>query len=420
MRPDSDADRPMRIAFVTTQYPPHDAGGIGSYVQSVSSAFARAGHQVTVVCSAEGQERSSTVEGPGVTVERFPIVGPSWLWRRWRRPEPERQRVLHALSSRWALRQLSGEFDIVEVPEWKAQGLLLSGPVVVHLHLPLPVRTAWAGDRPPVHRAVSHALERLGALRAARVTSTSVITSTMPDGSSWPGRRTVQVVSPPIDLGEWDDRLDVRQTDPVALFVGRLETRKAPEQLIEALARVRDEVPDARAVFVGRSMRHSDGRSYRTVLEELALRSGVPCEFHDPVSDQASMQRFYEQARVVAVPSGFEPLSLVVFEALACGRPVVLSDRVGAGEWLGDLDGAVVPYGDVEGLAAAIAPHLRAPEHAARVGDVGRRQARSVCAEDALVESRLAVYRAVRQERQRAAGGGPAAPTPRGGRMPRR
>lgn len=386
----------MKIAFVTTQYPPHDAGGIGSYVHSVASALARAGHEVTVVCSADGQTRSTSVEGAGVRVERFPLVGPHWLWSRWRRSEPERLRVRHALSSAWAMRQV-GTFDIVEVPEWKAQGLLLSGSVVVHLHLPLEVRSRWSDGPVPARRAISFGLERVGALRADALTATSVLTATLPDGSEWPGKRTVDIVAPPIDLQSWRPVDDV-SVEPRVLFVGRLETRKAPEQVIEALARLRDEAPDARAVFVGKSMRHRSGRPYRVVLEELARVHGVDCEFHDPVSDPAAMHRFYETARVVAVPSRFEPLSLVVFEALACGRPVVMSDRVGAGEWLRDFPESVVPTDDADQLAAALRPHLVDRSHAARTGAAGRALAEAVCAEDRVVETRVAVYRSVTRE----------------------
>ena len=384
----------MRIAFVTLQYPPHDAGGIGSYVQTVSAALVRAGHDVTVISAADDKVRSTTIEHPGVVVERFPMVGPRWLWAWWSRLEPERLRVHHALSGAWALRRIQSEFDVIEAPEWKAQGLLLRGTVVVHLHLPLEVRNAWDGGARRA-RHLSHLLERLGAERATAVTATSRLTSQMPDGRSWLQDKPVQIVAPPIDIGRWSGATNVESTEPRALFVGRLESRKAPEMLIDAIGHIRDHIPDATAVFVGRSLSHPSGLPYRDELEERAAQLGVRCEFHEPTSDAASMQRLYSSARVVVVPSRFEPLSLVAFEALAAGRPIVMSDRVGAAEWLGGLPGSVVPADDVAALASAIRPHLLDSRHAAEVGRQGRRLVSEICSDQNLVETRVAVYESV-------------------------
>ena len=99
----------------------------------------------------------------------------------------------------------------------------------------------------------------------------------------------------------------------------------------------------AALVFIG------DG-PLRPSLEAAAPRDGV--HFVGFVN-QADLPRHYAMCDVLALPSVFEPRGLVVNEAMACGLPVVASDRIGA---VGDLvrdgeNGLVFPAGDAAALA---------------------------------------------------------------------
>ena len=395
----------MHVAFVTLQYPPGGIGGIGTYVQTVARTMTDAGHDVTVICVADGQTRSTTMEG-GVRVERFAPPRPRWLWRRLVAPRQSlRVRVQHALWSAWALWRLGHRFDVVEVPEWKAQGLFLPmlrrGPVVVHLHLTFELEHAWNGTVPSRGQRLSYRLERRTATRAAARTATSRQTTRRPDGPPWIADDLVQIVAPPISVEEWSAIPSVIDTDPVVVFVGRLERRKAPEQLVEALGLLRDEVPGLRAVFAGRTM-NTGGRPYVDVLEELAGHHGVACEFRDPISTRTGMVALYREARVVAVPSRFETLSMVALEAMAAGRPAVITDQVGAVEWIGDeFPELVVPFGDPRLLADALRPHLVSATHAADTGRRSHDLVASICAADQVVSSRLAVYQRLDAARHR-------------------
>ena len=386
----------MRIAFVTLQYPPTGVGGIGTYVETIASALVRAGHEVTVVCAARDQRRSSAVEA-GVRVERFSTLGPRWLWDRLVAPHQAlRVRIHHALSSAWALWRVGQRFDVVEVPEWKAQGLLLRlvrrGAVVVHLHLGFELQAAWNGATASRGWRISFALERWTARLARECTATSERTRRLPDGSTWLASRQVEVVAPPLRSGPWRGCPRVQDTDPVVLFVGRLERRKAPEVLVEALGSIAAEVPGCRVVFVGRVM-GADDRSYADLVQARAAELGVACELHPPTADPDVLAALYGRARVVAVPSRFETLSMVVFESLACGRPVVMTDQVGAVEWIGsELPELVVRSEDVTALASALRPHLVDADHAASVGERGRRLVASITADERVVDDRVRVY----------------------------
>ena len=389
-----------RLAFVTLQYPPHGIGGIGSYVQVVATALAAAGHEVTVVCAARGQTRSTQIED-GVVVERFGVLGPAWLWERLVLPrQTARVRLHHALSGAVAVARLRRRWDVIEAPEWKAQGLLLRflrrGAVVTHVHLPLELEQAWNGARPSRGQRLSSWLERTSARLARGRTSTSRQTIRRPDGSTWLPEGDVTVVAPPLNLDVWTACEPITDASPpTVLCVGRLERRKAPELLVDALAKLVPEVVGLRVVFVG-GVKTADGRPYDALVAELAAAHGVACELRSPTADLAELRSLYAAARVVAIPSRFETLSMVALEALACGRPAVMTDAVGAAEWVGpELPELVVPAGDVDALAAALRPHLLDARHAATVGERGRRLVSELCAPEHVVGSRLAVYRRV-------------------------
>lgn len=69
---------------------------------------------------------------------------------------------------------------------------------------------------------------------------------------------------------------------------------------------------------------------------------------------QAHLRSVYGAADLTVLPSQYEAFGLVVAESLACGTPVVVSDRVGAGELVGAGEGMVRPMPDAGAIARAI------------------------------------------------------------------
>ena len=87
--------------------------------------------------------------------------------------------------------------------------------------------------------------------------------------------------------------------------------------LLEALAKLRTDEPEAHLVVVGEPRPASDAA--RTI-ERLGLEGAVT--FRPGVSD-AQLVELYREASVVAVPSLYEGFSLPAVEAMACEVPVV-------------------------------------------------------------------------------------------------
>jgi glycosyltransferase involved in cell wall biosynthesis len=140
--------------------------------------------------------------------------------------------------------------------------------------------------------------------------------------------------------------------------------------LLDALAKLRVERPDAHLVCIGRAK--PNGLADRR-LDELSLRDAVT--FRSGLT-QDELVALMRSAEVAAVPSFYEGFCLPAVEEMACGLPLVAT-RVGAlPEIVGSDEkaGLLVPPGDAEALAAALGGLLDSPERRATLGAAARRR----------------------------------------------
>lgn len=152
----------------------------------------------------------------------------------------------------------------------------------------------------------------------------------------------------------------------VFLFAGKLEPKKRPLDLVAALGHaVRDR--NVHALIVG------SGPLERSVREACGA-SGVRASFTGFLN-QSEITRAYTAADCLILPSDAgETWGLVVNEAMVCGLPAVVSDRVGCGPDLvtPDRTGWTYPCGDVRALAGLVDRIISDPGSARRVGAAAR------------------------------------------------
>ena len=139
---------------------------------------------------------------------------------------------------------------------------------------------------------------------------------------------------------------------PVVLFAGRMDDAKNAGAVVEALGRLAASA-DFVALLCGDGPRRAD-------LEARATRLGLADRVRFPgcVTDLAPLMR---RADVVVSLSRVEGCPNVVLEAMACGRPLVVSD-IHAHRSLVDASSAwLVPPDDAAAAAIAIGEALRRP-----------------------------------------------------------
>jgi glycosyltransferase involved in cell wall biosynthesis len=127
------------------------------------------------------------------------------------------------------------------------------------------------------------------------------------------------------------------------LFVGTIEPRKNLATLLDAWAMLRDR-PDL--VIVG-----AWGWLYESIKERIQrLGPGV---HHIAGLDPTELPAVYNLARALAHPAWYEGFGFPPLEAMACGTPVVVSDRSSLPELVGEA-GLIVPADDPEAWRKAL------------------------------------------------------------------
>lgn len=379
----------MRICLLTGEYPALGAhGGIGTYTQNLAHGLAGRGHAVTVLARAF----APTAPFQEGTVQIEPVLAP----RRWRLPVGNRYvgmstwtlPFIHEAARRFQALQAEAPFDVVEVPEYQGWGLGVLAkarcPVVVRLHSHTALVRRLNDVPLDLDARLVGALEAMSIRRGDVVLSNSkaLAEAMAQDFGADPERVGVLPLGidadrfRPGDAGWLRAELGLPESAPLLLYVGRLERRKGVEPMIEAFARVAGWFPEATLAMAGFStdtgpkqqslLTHLQGR-----LDALGLSERVRFLGHVPYEQ---LPAYYAGADICLAPSLYEPFGMIYLEAMACGRPVVGTAAGGAVEILKHGEnGLLVPPGEAEPLAVAIADLIADAPRRARLGENARR-----------------------------------------------
>ncbi|MDE6069348.1 MAG: glycosyltransferase family 4 protein [Alistipes sp.] len=187
--------------------------------------------------------------------------------------------------------------------------------------------------------------------------------------------RTTVILNSSPDARLKGEALDLRKTygiapdTPILLFCGRLVAEKGCDVLLRACARLGERC--CVLFFVG----GTDDEAYLSSLRTLAaaLPPGIRVEFP---GFRTGIGAWLAQADLCVQPSVVaEAGSLTVIEAMQAGCAVVASDNGSQPEYIEEgRTGLLVPPGDEEALAAAIARLLDDAELRRAMGEAARRR----------------------------------------------
>lgn len=155
------------------------------------------------------------------------------------------------------------------------------------------------------------------------------------------------------------------------MYAGSDDPRKNLRRLLEAFARLLNEFPNVRLVKVGAARFEAERSNLITLAQSLGLADRLI--FVNQVSEEDLVQ-FYNLASVFVYPALYEGFGLPPLEAMACGTPVVVSDRTALPEVVGEAGLMVNPY-KVEEIVAGLRQVLSDPLLAARLRQAGLERA---------------------------------------------
>ena len=172
--------------------------------------------------------------------------------------------------------------------------------------------------------------------------------------------------------------LGLDESDPLILFVGRIQPLKGASVAVRALdALVRGGLSRSRLVLVG-GPSGPHGSEELALLHDLVESFGLEARvrFVDPQPHEL-LSSYYRAADCCLVPSRSESFGLVALEAAACATPVVAS-AVGGLTTLVDhgRTGYLVDDGDAEAFASYAARIVTDPKLKAELGGAASKVAR--------------------------------------------
>ncbi|MFF1543994.1 glycosyltransferase family 4 protein [Streptomyces sp. NPDC058291] len=176
---------------------------------------------------------------------------------------------------------------------------------------------------------------------------------------------------------------------PLVVCVGRLCRQKGQDVLLRAWDAVARRTPGARLVLVGDG---PDAERLRSAAPESVLFAGAV----------ADVVPWYQAADLIVLPSRWEGMALAPLEALACGRPVVVTDVDGARESLPDAlaSHCLAPTDDPAALADTVTALLLDPLLRESLGHQGRRHVLATHDVRRTAEAVADVYRELLTTRQ--------------------
>jgi glycosyltransferase involved in cell wall biosynthesis len=164
----------------------------------------------------------------------------------------------------------------------------------------------------------------------------------------------------------------------VVLYVGHFGLRKGLINLIRAMGLVSKEVPDSALVCVGGVPEWLRKGQYWKYLRQLIATNELEEKVFlvDKVSNK-TLPVFYSACSVFVLPSYYEAFAKVVLEAMACGKPVVVTRDGGPSEAIQDGSspaGLLVDFGSERQLAEALITILQDERMGREMGNNGMRR----------------------------------------------
>lgn len=347
----------MHVVYVISP-----GGGPEAFIKTLLPWLERKGHRVSVVYTVASVDKAHTFP-PHVQV-RFAPVGnmhyylskiirdyKSWSLRL--RAWEEARAAYKAIEDIDA----SDPVDMVEVTEGSAFPCLCRRwPVVVRAH-----GSAWTFRhfcRDGVRRWDGE-LIRLEARQlscAGQVTAISAhLADHLAEFCQLP-RQRIQVLPYPVDTEKFcpEGLREILSGAPALMSVGRLEHRKGTDVLLQALGLLWERFPGMQLYLFGSEAQFTQGELLDMVppdhRRQVIFPGFVP---------HGRLPAYYRAATVYLAPTQYETFGYTILEAMACGCPVVSCEVGAVPELIQDgYNGVLVPFGEVESLAAAVASLL--------------------------------------------------------------
>jgi len=340
----------MNILFINTI---QMFGGGEGWMLRTLSALQQRGHRVHLLCRPDTllAQRSQAAGIPTHTIPVKGDIGPITIWRTYH--------LLKALSIDLILTNMDKELRFAGVAAKWAGGI----PLVSRRGIDYPLK-----DR--LHYRLSYNWLATMVVANSNATKESLLRH-----APWLKPDRVQVIYNGIDPEPFTTPavLNLRQElglGPVSRLigcVGQLDERKGWHTLMPAFVQTARRHPEAHLVAVGVG-------PLRDWIEHYAIEQAVADRVH-LLGFRDDIAEIMKNIDMLVLPSLWEGFGIVMVEAMAAGKPVIVTNVSSMPEVvLEEETGHIVPVRDPGALAHAIRDLLEHPEKAQALGASGRQR----------------------------------------------
>ena len=352
----------MKIAVLQDDFPPHHEGGSGVVAHQLSHEYVRRGHEVLVISSVHSPEHAGISNLGGVRIARL-YSSYHVRWRAYRslynpsvvgkidallhdfQPDVVHIHNVHAHLSYYSLilaRRYTRNVYMTahDVMSFHFDKLLSADEVSVDFSEENTYVESHLRQM-RVHRLRYNPLRTTLTryLLNGNVRRVIAVSEALKRGLVKNGINNVDVVHNGIEPSDWKEPSGTAMFkqlhgigDAAILFGGRLSTAKGAFAILDALQVVREKVPQAQVVVIGKKDAYAEPMI--AYARKLGIEEGLVFTGWITGND---IRAAYYAAAVVAVPSLYlDPFPTINLEAFACGKPVVATCFGGSREIVED------------------------------------------------------------------------------------
>lgn len=402
-------DKKLNICLVSREFPPDTAfGGIATYSLDMARILSLHGHQVTVFSHSLTSTHLTYIHGIPVYKIRVPNIFNHY----WHEFLPIFILAYNVVIFRHVEKQHRQKpFDIIDVPDHLAEGLftrlLPDIPVVTRLHTPysLLVEMGLNNYRKGLSYWLIKQFERAALHRSDALYAPTNDLIQRCDRLLGIGNIKSEIFGYPLNLSLFSPSPQAQPSNQIRiLFLGRLEQRKGIETIALAFPKVFAQYPQVTLTMVGRDTPNIAGfSSGRTYLKNhfASANCAHAVEFIENVPLE-QLPAIFHAHDIVWVPSLYDNFPLVCLEAMACGKPVVVSDAGGLPEMVEhEKTGLVFNRGSADDLAQKTLMLLSQPALRATLGKNARLFCEQNYSDDFIYQKNSLLYQAALEARNK-------------------
>ena len=334
----------MKVLMFGWEYPPLSSGGLGTACYGLTKSLSKKGVEITFVLpysfDADNADFVKLVSAGNIKIRKIAsALQPYMSSQEYKKSLGKKQSpkiygsTLFDEVYRYTLaaEKIAEEedFDVIHCHDWMTFGAGIRAkrkknkPLVLHVH-------ATEHDRTGGHLVNQHVydLERSGMHKADRIIAVSNFTKNKIMAHYGIPSEKIRVVHNAVDFSQHyhDENFEIKKTDKVVLFLGRITLQKGPDYFVYAAKKVLEHEKNVKFVIAG------TGDMEPFIIEKAAELGIADKVLFAGFLSQDDVERAYKMADIYVMPSVSEPFGITALEAMKNKAPVIVSKQSGVSE----------------------------------------------------------------------------------------